>query len=317
MNFTRWVRLGFTIAILVLVCGLVCWNWDQISKAFELPVSVIATACFLALFNLVISAQQVRLCFPEKTKVSISAWKWFQYYVAGRLANTVLAESGTVYRAFQLKMLHSVQMHEYLAATGFASWINILLVSALSIPIMQFSPLLTGQDKDSAQIILAAFFVVVLLTPVQLSRFVFAEKDGLKAKNRIVIFSQKLVTVFEGLRSKHSVLALIISLGLLGLLGNTLLIFSVGQAVLGHFNVAAAVVVALIMKLSMLVSVTPGNIGIRESMVEAALLVVGSHSVPGSGMLLSIVLRAIGLIVVVPIGGGFLLLENRVRKNSK
>lgn len=317
MNFTWWVRVGFTIAIFLLAFGLIYWNWDQISKAFELPVSVIATAYFLALFNLAISAQQVRLCFPAKTRVGISTSKWFQYYVAGRLANTVLAESGTVYRAFQLRILHSVKIHEYLAATSFASWINILLVSALLIPIIHFSPLLVGGHKDRALIVLSAFLIVVLLAPAQFGRFVFAEKASLKTANRIVNFCQKLITVFEEVRSQYSVMALIIVLGLIALLGNTLLIFSVGHAVLGEFNLAAAVFVALTMKLSMLVSVTPGNIGIRESMVEAALLVVGSHSVPGSGMLLSIVLRAIGLIVVVPIGGGFLLLENRVKKNSK
>jgi hypothetical protein len=311
-NYTmRTVRLLFTILILALAGWLVHANWPDISKSFDLPATTFALALTLALTNLGIAAEQLRWCFQKETRERLTPTLWFRYYVAGRLANTVLAESGTIYRAWHLKISHSIFIHQFVAANAFSAWMNLLFMIAVATGTIPFVTFAMGINTVVATVILVFAFSTLLSMPRLLQgNFTTKLLNQIKA-NRVGHFSNDLLSVFQEVSSSQKNIAIFTFLAILQLCLNTWLVYLIGSSLLEAFTLGQAIFISLFMKLSTLVSLTPGNIGIRELVLELTMRLITDNATLGTGTLLSLILRAIGLTVVGPMGAIFLVLENK------
>lgn len=307
----RLLKLIFTLVILILSAWLVYANWSEITRAGELPLRTILLACTFSLVNLWLSAEQIRACFQIEIKKSLTVGQWFRYFVAGRLANSVLAESGTIYRALQLKSAHAVYVHQFIAANAFAAWINILLIIGIAGVVIPISGLFQGSQAHWLYAGLFLVFAICAILPWFLQKAFPVGMNHSASGNRFVVFSQNLLSVFQETRVSQGTIPLVAILGIGNLTVATTVIFIISSSLLGEFTIAGAILLSLTLKLSTLVSLTPGNVGIREAMMEVVLHLVVENIALGAGVLISLMLRAIGLLVVVPLGSIFLLLENR------
>lgn len=307
----RAAKLFFLCIILILASWLIYSNWEELSASLELPFQIIALACFFSFTNLVISAEQLRWCLERDIRKNLSFQTWFRYFVAGRLANTVLAESGTIYRAVQLRSDHSVFVHQFLAANVAAAWLNIQVASGLGLLVLPLSGLFYGRDAFLAGFTLFLLFSVFVIGPACIQQVLKALDPSRFEGSRVFHFTKRLLAAFYQIASDRKAILAIVSLGVANIGVAVVVIHLVGSSLLYDMSVSAAIYLALALKVSTLVSVTPGNIGVREVIIEVALHVVTENVIIGSGVILSLALRAIGLMVVLPLGSIFFMLENR------
>ena len=306
----RIFRALFTGVVLILLVVFFTKNHESLRSLQYLKTPDLLIAVALVLMGLVFSAEQVRRCFVRGPSLEIGPWRWFQYYVCGRLANNILSALGTLYRAAQLRLVHSISISDYFAATSLSSYISLSLMLIASFVVA----VLVMEWQVLYSLVVGIFgttFLILSLIaiPIVVGRaFPNTTYSHLVIQKSISFASAVHRSFIEAGRAKGTLLVVFIYAAA-GLAANVGLFYIVGIALFPNFSLVEAIFFALISKLSTLVSFTPGNIGIREAAFEAFARLGEAGALTGSGAVFSLTLRALGLLVVIPLGSIFLIRE--------
>jgi len=303
----RWLvkyRSQIQLVIGISATGYASWivfiSRDNLSKLLNYQSWILVTIILILTLKFLLDTIPVWLIISNLSGKSLPIIKWIKIMFVGRMANYLVPKSGGVYKAYMLKKEHEISFTSFINVYAFFSWLTISLNLGLAVVmIFIYMPTLKIGDYSAIPIV-GGVFLATLLGPlaVKLILDLFAIKT--------VIFngiSEKVYGIFITLFKfgynitfmSKLIGILIIKFGLNVLLLQ--LIFSGMKVEIGYEQIALFVAVQ---QVSIIIFITPGNIGIRELLYGVIGGAVGIGVT--EGVLASAILRAIEFVVIFSFG---------------
>ena len=290
----NWLSLSI---LLVLIIGMGLFFRSN-PNLFE-PVRQISWRLFLLLILLrflflMLNGLTLKL-FVARFSVQLRWQEWAGLALVTTLGNYITPFSGgMVARATYLKVKHQLTYAKFTALLA-ASYLVTFGVAAL----LGIFSLLWLQQWQSRTLFLLLFFVFILLGV--LVAMGLPMKWLPKGNNRLLRTITAVIEGWQQLRSDRDLLLQLTAVTILSMLLNGVAFWVAYQA-LGFDEVPfeAAILVSLSAVYSVILTVTPGNVGIREALVSltSELIAIGV----GEGLLVALLIRLGTLATVFTLG---------------
>ncbi len=284
-------------------------NGDDLRLLLSIRPEHVVALILLQVLYLLLHGYRYRIVLEQCSDRSIAYWPWFRLFVLGRFLNTVLPQSGNLYRGLLLKDVWGVTYTRYVTAFFSFAWMGncLNLLIALAMVALVDPGLRVGVVP--AGLLVASLLLALAGLPVLLDRF----SRGVRIRARYVSWIHDKVS--EVLRV--SVGNLRDARYLRRMLGFGLLAFAAACTIFGacfhglgiSVGFAEMALFYVILQISTHVHVTPGNLGVQE--LGFGILGEQMGIGMGEGMLVSALLRVSGYLALfalaVPMGGVRLL----------
>jgi len=259
----------------------------------------------LRLLFLIINGLILKI-YAEKFKIHLNHWEWVGLSFTTSLGNYIAPFSGGIlYRAGYLKLKHNLSLTRFtiLLASNYllTFWCVALMGLVSSISLMVNSSCIPSQ--------VPIFFGMVVIILIMMN---LLPKPELSSQRWI---TKKIFEAYEGLIMLTQDKKLLIKIIFLIVLNNLIigLAFFVGYQSIGiEILFPQALIISLITVFSLLINITPANLGIQEGVVSFAssTLNIGVSE----GLIVALIVRGITMILIFTIGPYFLFLFSN--KNS-
>lgn len=237
-------------------------------------------------FRVLISFFNIKLLFKQ----------WFGLTCVAAMANYVLpAKAGVAAQAVYLKRTYSFKFTSFVSSmAGF--YAVTFLVNSLSGMVMSGYIFMKGQAAGFE--ILIFFCLTALVTALLLVMVYYFPK--LSTRFKII------QSFLDGLRNFHNKpkLAFFLVLSQVGV------ILAIGLRLLVAFNVIgieidliSCMIIALITSFSIFISITPGNLGIKEAFITFSSNILGIS--PDQALMVAMIDRAVDVVISLITGYGF------------
>jgi uncharacterized protein (TIRG00374 family) len=243
--------------------------------------------------------------------------QWFRLFVEGRLLNKVAPQLGNVYRGIELKNKNKIPLTKYTASYLFFSWFDTVFNLFLVIVAIT----LTRSEIPNSKIILniAIFIFLILIFLPKTIKFI--EKININIPKNILI--KKFSSILQRLKSSINLAFnnyIFFQLGLLGIISGALMCsrillgFEIFNIIVGLTDI---ILIYTIYKISTMIVITPGNIGIQELSIGMLSEFLG-HGL-AVGIAVTLALRLYGYFLFLALWITFLLsdLGDIKRKGEK
>lgn len=296
-------RRFWSIVVLVLVIAAIAWYLNsqrQLLSAFR-------RVSFLAIFYLV----GIRLLFlgtnglflrefASRFDVRLTLKEWLGLSVVTTMGNYITPLSGgMIARAAYLKQRHRLPYAQFVTLLASNYLINFWVIGVVGI----LTLLTFGTAIQLYWQVLVCFTTVI----VSISALVLFPTVKLPWKNRI---AKTVNTSLEGwslVKSDRVLITKLVIYTLINIFLNGLSFWIAYDALGSRISFRSALLVGLLTSFSLLVRITPGNLGIQEAVVSlsSGLLGIGA----GQGLLAALLIRGATLIPAFTLGPlfGFLL----------
>lgn len=229
-------------------------------------------------------------------RVRLTMLEWYGLPAVTTMGNCLTpASGGLVARAVYLKQRYGLSYPRFLALLSSGYLVNFLVISAVGVFIVLFR-----HSQDSRVLPLALFFLAVLTVILFLLHrpIPLPEGDG-----RVRRFLRDVTSGWPLMKSSTSLIGKLIALSLVNILlggGSLWLAFdALGYSVPGM----DAILVSLLQAFSLLLSITPGNLGIQEGIVSLSSGLLGYGM--GAGLLAALLVRAVTVLFILSHGPVF------------
>jgi uncharacterized membrane protein YbhN (UPF0104 family) len=290
----KWIKHIIALALLVFLLSYLGKHWEQLKVLFKFKPSGLVMLYVLTGLGTV-NNSRVGQILLKALNVRISLWEATVLQNAARLLNYVPMKFGTVLRANYLK-------HRYgLSYTGFLTmfmYIMVLMVAAAAI--IGLAGLIVGYGLGGHENkILAGLFVVMLTGSLFLVFMPLPVPTG----------SGRLVSIIKNLLAGHRAISLNIKLIILCVV-HLMVTFLLSACRIGiiyrsmgqDVHVLGYLILGTLGYCSLVVSLTPGALGVRELILGCVAVVL---DIPFEvGILTAMVERAIMLSWTFVVGGG-------------
>jgi uncharacterized membrane protein YbhN (UPF0104 family) len=290
---------------LMLVVFGIAWYLISRPDLFALlrDVSLVQACWLTALRVLLLAVNGLFLrAFASKFNVDLMFKEWFGLSVITSLGNYITPFSGgMVARAVYLKHRHAFPYAQF--ATLLAS--NYLVVFwVVSVVGLVVTLLLSGSLQGAW--VAASFFGAVAIA---VSILVALPTTRLPWENPVANIINTSLEGWTMVKQDKGLVAKLMVYSLVNLLLNGLSIW-VAYWAIGHaISFGAALLTSLLMAFSILVNITPGNLGVQEAVISLSSELLGSGA--GLGLVVALLIRAATLVVVFTLGPLFSLLLTR------
>ncbi len=160
----------FSFGILVATVGLLAWFVGRDLDSLDAlgSISAIAIMAILVLQGLYLIPesyrQQVVVESAGKTRLPVVAW--FRIFVIGRFLNSLIPQSGNVYRALRLKADYGIGYVDYVGSMVLFLLMSISLNLGLASLLIAIDPSEPSGDQIAAPWMLLTLAVVVVAVPL-------------------------------------------------------------------------------------------------------------------------------------------------------
>jgi uncharacterized membrane protein YbhN (UPF0104 family) len=292
----RWL---FALALVYLVVRYLQQHPAAVASLRTLEGWRLIIATLLLVVAIMLHALRTYLIIRRHTPPSLTYRRWLDLVVRARILNMAGSQLGNLYRARKLKHGYDVAYGKYVSSFGFFTWVDTAVNLALAIVLLVLFQNTSAPPPVAAGSVALFLGLWLLILP---AASVFRALIGqTRVANRVlracVLSTESFINDF---RSAAGNLPLVLSLALLGLVAFSnlnvvqMLIFTgLGAEV----TLSQLVVVIVLYRLSLLVILTPGNVGVTEWTVGGACLLVGIDV--GAGLMVSLLLRAFTLLALI------------------
>lgn len=250
--------------------------------------------------------------FASKLRLPLKFREWFGLSVVTTMGNFISPLSGgLVARAGYLKLRHAfpyVQFASLLAANYLVTfWVIGVVGFGTSIAFIASPPHLPWQ--------LAVFF---LATVVAISAIAVAPIGRVKGSNRLARTLDNAIAGWMEIKKDHSLVCRFVLLNALNILVNAVSFWIAYKAVGLRVSFLSGFLISLLAVFSILVNLTPGNLGIQEAIVTVSSGIIGPGA--GEGLVAALLLRVSTLVPAFTLGPIFALLlarELRIHRSLK
>ena len=297
-------RSYWSIVVLVLVVAVIALYLNsqrQLLAAFgNVSFSSIIYLIALRLLFLAINGVFLR-DFASKFGVRLSLKEWFGLSVVTTMGNYITPFSGgLIARATYLKYRHAFPYAQFATLLASNYLVTFWVVGVVGVLTLTF----VGAVQFSWQV--ALFFAAVVMV---ISTLVMLPSARLPWNNRL---AKVINTSLEGwalVKNDKSLLVRLVVYTLVNILLNAFSFWVAYSALGSPVSFAAALLIGLLTVFSLLINVTPGNLGIQEAVVSLSSGLLGAGE--GQGLLAALLIRAATLVLAFILGPTFSFLLTR------
>jgi len=239
--------------------------------------------------------------FTLKFNIRLSLKEWFGLSAVTAMGNYITPFSGgLIARAAYLKYRHSFPYGQFTTLLASNYLVTFWVVGVVGIVA---SAKLVGSMQFSWELLLFIGVVIVI------SIMSVLPSVNLPGNNRI---SKGINTSIEGwhsIRNDKLLLGRLVGYTLFNILLNGLSFWVVYRALGLSISFSAALLISLVAVFTIMVNITPGNFGIQEAIISLSSEMVGAGA--GTGLMVSLLIRAASLIPIFTLGTIFSFLLTR------
>ncbi len=308
----RWLLAFFFI-------GLALWllfdNKNDLKQLSQINTWQFGLLLFIHLTYLIISSLQFLIILYQQGLTNIPPFSWFKVFVVGRFLNKFAAQAGNIYRSVYLKQVYDFSYTKYASSFAAAFWLEMIL--ALTMATLVIS-LLEPTLKLGA--INALALLGTILTGLAAGPFIIkwlVESLNLSGKRIEKIHGKinELLQLTTNVIRQPKVLFFSFLLGILSFLMSSGQLYTAFQIIGVDLSLSKIMIYVILLKLSLIINVTPGNLGIRELVYGqlSQMLGVGVET----GILVSSIIRLVTYVLLGLLGilfGGLPLLRPQHNK---
>jgi uncharacterized membrane protein YbhN (UPF0104 family) len=253
--------LGASIGLLVWFVGRDLDSLDALRTIS--PIAIVAILVLQGLYLLPESyRQQVVVESAGKTRLPVAGW--FRIFVIGRFLNSLIPQSGNVYRALRLKADFGIGYVDYVGSMVLFLMMSVSLNLGLASVLIAIDPSDTGNDPIATPWVLFALAVIVLAVPLGLwwllERFDMPDTRWLAP---FTILRDLMRSAVDALRVPGLVVRFVAAW--LVTLAVVVALYGIVLSTVGA-SVGIGEIIALyaLVQATSFVVITPGNLGIQE-----------------------------------------------------
>jgi len=307
--FFQWSLAAVCLCYVVL---FFCKNRDSLKGVLSLNFISIIYLVFFYIIVFILQCYRYRVVIHKCSGAKVPFVGWFKIFMLGMFISRIVPQTGSIYRAIRLKQDFGVSYTRYISSYTSFVWLDTVLnlIIALVVVLILKPDLYIGNLKAYYVI----FFLVVLVMVIPPVLNILCASWQSRAKYFRWLHS-KISEVFRVSVSNISDVIYISKITLTGILSffNTMMIFYVCFGSIGvQVELSILTLFCVILKLSNLVILTPGNLGVRE--VAYGILGKLANIGVAEALLVSVITRVVGTILIFILGavfGGFSLLRKR------
>ena len=242
-------------------------------------------------------------------KLGVKIKDFFALQIANRFFNLILPSGGAVFRAIYLKNVYKLSYSKYVTLLLGTYLVTIFTSATISLVIIIY--LLNIKATRSLQTIAATLIAIIIA-----SLFIFRTKPFKTTKWKISKNINKVIQGWEKIKKHKKLIGFLILLSIISLIILAARLYIILPATGTGASITQACFLAIITFLTTVISITPGNIGVREILFAAS-----SHTI-GIGyeeaIFASLVLRVISYILPLTTGPFiYRNMQNRITKNLR
>lgn len=291
-----WVVWGLTGILTVWLAYFAVNQWDKFTILFSLSPYQVAVLFLVGVMSSLIGGLTRKLT-ASRLGVKLSFLDWYGVTMFGNLLSLVLPARGELlFSAYYLRQKCGLSLTRF-GSIAYGSTIVVLGVLCLQ------SIFGLGHMWYTRDIWFPEIFGIVMATTVVIFGLAYLPLGFVKGES---LLSKTIRLFLEGwqiIRSDRRVMAKLIALSFTGSM-----IFAVNTYLsyryLGfEIDMGAIMLASAIIKISLLATITPGNLGIKEAVTGFASYIIGVGF--AEGVVVSVLQRVIAILVYMLIGGIF------------
>ncbi len=312
----RLFKISLAVITIVYIIQALARDRTALIAALALSPSSLAGIVGLLVLYFILYSYRFLLLIAKHCGCSIPLIPWIRMLVVVRFMNNLVPQMGSVYRGVTLKRDFSVSYTDYVSANIFFIWIDTFLNFSLAAFLLWFfhtDLILFGVPASAG---LATGAVGLLLTPLVSHLIVqrMADRSSGEEEQAVLKSNVKAARYLPTLIKKCAEVSTNLMLGLRDLpymvmtvliaLGSFLCMVGVFNLLLAGVDARASfstlAVFYALYRLTFHVSITPGNIGIRE--VAYGLLCAEAQIGMSKGLVVAAELRVLSIVTLLLLG---------------
>jgi len=308
-NILRWI---IAVICLAYIVNFFCKNTEELKKLSLFQPIILVYIILLQLIYHTLNGMKFKIVLEKCSNKKVKFLPWMKIFILGRFLNTVIPQSGNIYRGITLKKQFDVSYTRYISGYSSFAWMEIfvnLFIAALAIFLIN-----PGFRIGS----LSAWKTLIFLSLISLAFPILIElifnKITFKNQNLNWLHSKlaEVITVSVS-NLKDPVYMLKIVLFTIIIFARTCLAFYLYFKVFNlDVSLPALLVFCSLFKISAFIIITPSNIGIQE--LAYGFLCEKMEIGAAQGILVSALIRVVSVSVIIILGialGGKDLIRRR------
>ena len=309
---TKIVRWSIFLLCTAYIVRFFALNTDDIMLVTRLkPLAVTGIVVLSALAHLIFCFR-FQAVLKKCTGKSVPFFHWLRLVVLGRFLTLLTPQAGNVYSSIMLKKHYGIPHTRYISSFFSFVWtdtcVNVLVAMVL---VLLVQPQLTI-GGISAIYLLVGIFLVVFLVPVIIEWILSTMTFN---NPRLVWIHGRLSEMFGismGNIKDPAFMAKFLAGGLLAFADAIGVFYICFRSLDLPVSIPALALFYVVMRLSTLIVLTPGNLGVRE--IAYGIIGKNLNITMGQGILISMIIRVIATTVIIALGallGGIDLFRHR------
>lgn len=271
----RWISAVLIVTTLGLVVWLVARDRPSLDVLGNIDSTDIFVIMVLQFLYLMPESYRQEIVIESSSKTSIGSFRWFRIFIVGRFLNTLIPQSGNVYRALLLRKDLGIAISEFgggMAAFVIMSVVASLFVAAPLLALQSPSPTIGGTPVWLALLVIG---IILAATPF-LIWFAFRDRSQPHGgQSRILDTSHQVVTATMTALSDLRLMIAFIAVWIMTLIVVVALYRTVFEAIGWNLGIGEAIAIYALLQASSFIVLTPGNLGIQELGLAALAAVFG------------------------------------------
>ncbi len=292
----RWVSIALVVASLGLVIWMVARDRPSLDALGGIEPTDLFVIMGLQVLYLVPESYRQKIVIESSSHSSIRPFVWFRIFIVGRFLNTLVPQSGNVYRALRLRTNFGIAVSEF--GGGMAAFVIMSVVASLLVA----APLLAWQSPTPTIGAVPVWLILLVAAVVLASApflIWFAVRDRAPAQaegSRILDTAQQVVTSTMTALSDLRLMIEFIAVWAVTMTVVVTLYRVVFSAIGWDLGIGEAIAIYALLQASSFIVLTPGNLGIQELGFAALAAIFG---IPAAiGAIAAALIRATGWIAV-------------------
>jgi uncharacterized membrane protein YbhN (UPF0104 family) len=231
--------------------------------------------------------------FAKKFNLDLQAKEWFGLAAVTALGNYLTPLSGgLVARAAYLKRRHNFPYALFLSMLTANYMIAFAVIGVTGIVTLLT---LTGTERSSWSVLL---FFLATLSMILLVLLVPSTSNG--SRHRWLLFVNHAMEGLHAIRRDGALLGKLIAMTFFNITVGALLLFVAFRSTGFSTPFSVALLIYLLTSYTVLINITPGNLGVQEVVTSLAAAILGAGA--EAGLLASLVVRAVAILASFTIG---------------
>jgi uncharacterized membrane protein YbhN (UPF0104 family) len=297
------------------VLGVVGWRLahdpDSFRPVFAVRPDVLAGLAALVVVNQLLMSQRFSMVLAHCCGQRLPTVLAFRLISVGQMLNLFVPQLGNIYRGVELKRERGVSYLAYASALVGFVWLDLLMGFVIAFAVIAIVDPQLRLGSASVLPAIALTVVAFAIAPAASAKLItrWQLKSGRPERFRARLLG--LLATIASLFSSPRLLLQYLLLTIFVTAGQVATLWLAFSTVGAGLSLPALILLQVLLKVSNQLVITPGNLGITELLF--GVLALGASCTLEQGLAVSLVLRAVGTVMVVllglPLGGSRILVQ--------